>query len=77
MSETLLLTARGLLAPVLRQYHSVREYLLPSQELETLEWADVVFCDSITKNRVRSSNLVHYRMVSSKCIEQLEEGMKP
>ena len=77
VSETFLLTARGLLAPLIGQRHRMREYLLPTQEGEGLEWADVVFCDSITKSRVKSRNLVHYRMVSPKCIERLEEGMKP
>ena len=56
ISEFLILTARGLLAPVLGRQHTMREYLLPAESPGTLAAADLVICDSITCRRVQHRN---------------------
>ena len=76
VSELFLRAARGLLAPALGGRHTLREYLLPSDKPGDLGIFSLVFCDSITRNKIKAKNLVHYRLVSSESLERLANAMK-
>ncbi|MDA2923156.1 GntR family transcriptional regulator [Acidobacteria bacterium AH-259-L09] len=76
ISELVLQTARGVLAPVIGQRHTIREYLLTAQSPSGLGATDLVLCDLIAYRRVRARKLVEYRLVSPACLEQLSSAMK-
>jgi len=76
ISQAVLNTARGILAPVLGGRHSMREYLLPCENLRRLEVTDLVLCDMIAHRRVRARKLLPYRLVSSTCLAQLSTAME-
>jgi DNA-binding transcriptional regulator YhcF (GntR family) len=75
ISQAVLQTARGVLAPVIGQRHTIREYLLPAETPQGLEVTDLVLCDLIAHRRVRARNLVPYRLVSPDCLKQLSTAM--
>jgi hypothetical protein len=78
VSELFLQTARGLLAPALgSSIHTLREYYLPTEKPDALGSFNVVFCDSITRRKVRSKQLVHYRLISPNSLVQIVRMMKP
>ncbi len=56
VSERFLITAKGLLSPVVGQRHTLQEYLMPLKGSTTLGAADVVFCDSIAHVELKSKN---------------------
>jgi hypothetical protein len=76
ISQVVLNSARGILAPVIGDRHTLREYLLPSENLRGLEVTDLVLCDMIAHRRVRSRNLLPYRLVSPTCLKQLSTAME-
>ena len=75
ISEAVLQTARGVLAPVVGQRHTIREYLLPAQSLGGLLATDLVLCDLIARRRVKARKLVQYRLVSPQCLKQLSSAI--
>ncbi len=76
ISQIVLNTARGILAPVVGNRHTLREYLLPTEDLRGLEVTDLVLCDLIAHRRVRARKLLPYRLVSPACLEQLSTAME-
>ena len=56
---------------------TLREYLLPLEKPGALDGFSLVFCDSITRSRVKSKNLVHYRLVSSESLKYLAKTIQP
>ncbi len=76
ISQAVLNTARGILAPVVGDRHSMREYLLPCENLRRLEVTDLVICDMIAHRRVRARKLLPYRLVSPTCLKQLSTAME-
>ncbi len=76
ISQVVLNTARGILAPVIGDRHSMREYLLPCENLRRLEVTDLVLCDMIAHRRVRARKLLPYRLVSPTCLKQLSTAME-
>ena len=76
ISEAVLQTARGVLAPAVGQRHTIREYLLPAQSPRGLGATDLVFCDLIAYRRVKARKLVQYRLVAPACLKQLSSAMK-
>ncbi|MDA2931535.1 hypothetical protein MYX84_16590 [Acidobacteria bacterium AH-259-O06] len=76
ISQAVLQTARGVLAPVIGERHTIREYLLPAENLRGLEVTDLVLCDLIAHRRVRARNRVPYRLVSPACLKQLSAAME-
>ena len=76
ISQAVLNTARGILAPVVGDRHSMREYLLPCENLRGLEVTDLVLCDMIAHRRVRARKLLPYRLVSPTCLKQLSTAME-
>lgn len=77
ISEMVLRTARGVLAPLVGQQHTIREYLFPEQSPGNLRAADLVICDIIARRRVQARKLVPYRLISPACLEQLSRAMEP
>ena len=76
ISEFVLETARGVLAPVVGQRHTLREYLLPHQNPGSLGATDLVICDMIAARRVEARKKVEYRLISPACLEQVESAME-
>jgi len=76
ISEFVLQTARGVLAPVVGQRHTIQEYLVPQDNPGRLEAADLVICDTIAARRVEARKVVQYRLVSSACLKLLASAMK-
>ena len=76
ISQAVLQTARGILAPVVGDRHTIREYLLPAKNLRGLELTDLVLCDMIAHRRVRARNLLPYRLVSPTCLKQISTAME-
>ncbi len=76
ISPVILQTARGVLAPVVGDRHTLREYLLPAESLRGLEVTDLVLCDLIAHRRVRARNLLPYRLVSPTCLKRLSTAME-
>jgi hypothetical protein len=71
VSANLLRTARSLLAPALGRRHTFCEYLLPLERPQALRTADVIFCDSIATQQVKSPKAVHYRVIAPASLEYL------
>ncbi len=80
ISEYFLQTARGVLAPVAGQRHSIREYLLTREDhSDALGAADIVICDSVAYRVVRSQakrgKVVPYRLIAPECVEHISSIM--
>jgi len=71
ISPTLLKAARSLLAPVLGQRHTLREFLLSPKEPADLRGMDIALCDSLALPLVRCKRKIHYRLVASSCLDDL------
>jgi len=71
ISEILLKTARGLLAPALGRRHELREFLVVSGDQPDLRAADIAFCDSLVVGAVRCPRKVQYHLVASDCLKYL------
>jgi len=70
-SKILLKTARAVLASAVGRQHSFREVLVGAMERPDLRGADVVFCDSLTINRVRCKRKLHYQLISQECMREI------
>jgi GntR family transcriptional regulator len=77
VSETLLKTARSLLASALGQRHALREFQLPQQGQVDLLGVDVTFCDSLAMTAVRCPCKIHYRLIAPKCLEDIFATFEP
>ncbi|MFB3921478.1 MAG: GntR family transcriptional regulator [Terriglobia bacterium] len=75
ISANLLRTARSLLAPALGRRHTLCEYLLPLESLQTLGSADVIFCDSIAIKQVKGPKAVHYRVIAPDSVAYLSSAV--
>ena len=80
ISEYFLQTARGVLAPVAGQRHSIREHLLTAENHpDTLGAADIAICDSVAYRVVRSrkkrGKVVLHRMIARECFDRISAIM--
>lgn len=75
VSESVLKTARGFLAPGLGNRHTLKEVLVAKETPIKLDAADLVFCDSITCSIVRSRGKVHYRLIAADCLEHIAASL--
>ncbi len=80
ISEYFLRTARGVLARVAGQHHSIREYLLTADDHpDTLGAADIVICDSVAYrvvcSRAKRGNVVLHRMIARECFDRVSSIM--
>ena len=75
-SEFFLETARGILAPAVGSRHDLREIHLAKEDAGAARAADVVFCDSIAKKRMRSSKAIVYPLLSGDSIAYIATAME-
>ena len=75
VSKTFLRTARGLLAPVTGRGHALLEFLLPLEPKGRIAGVDLLFCDSVALPMVRCRSKMHYRLLASRCLEDLAVAM--
>lgn len=71
ISEALLRTASGFLAPALGRRHSYREVLLSPMDKVDLRSVDVAICDSVAMSIATGTHRVHYRLLQRQCLEYL------
>src|SRR5580704_4979493 len=71
VSEALLRTASGLLAPAVGRRHSYREFLLSRRGKVDLRGVDVAICDSLAMSVATGTHKVHYRLLDLQCLEYL------
>ncbi len=76
VSESLLQTAKSLLAPAVGRRHTLCGYLLPLESPRILRGADLVFCDSMALRRVKVPQSVHYRLVAPASVEYLSSAVE-
>ena len=76
VSESLLKTARSLLAPAIGRRHTFREFLLPRSERIELRGIDVAFCDSLAFPAVDCQRKIHYRLVAPTCLKDLATAIE-
>lgn len=71
VSKAFLKTARSLLAESLGRRHAFRGVLIRAGHRPNLAGADVVFCDSVAMNVVRSKRKIHYRLLTHRCLREI------
>ncbi len=76
VSHDVIETARGLLAPVIGQRHTIFGLVLPLKGPNDLDGADLIFCDSIARRQLKVGKSIHYRLVSAASLELLSQSMK-
>jgi DNA-binding transcriptional regulator YhcF (GntR family) len=76
VSQVFLKTARGLLAPILENHHTLCELLWPSKRASEIRAADLVFCDSIAFDQVVHPKRVPYRLVVPSALEYIANAME-
>ena len=76
VSHDVIETARGLLAPVIGQRHTIYGLVLPLKGPNDLDGADLIFCDSIARRQLKVGKSIHYRLVSAASLELLSQSMK-
>ena len=71
--------ARAVLAPAIGRRHSMSEHLMIGDTQDIPGVADLIFCDSVTYRLLRpkysTSQLIHHRLVSPACLEEIEASM--
>ena len=77
ISQVVLQTARGVLAPILGDRHTLRVYLLPVDDTSGLAVNDLVLCDVICYRQVSARKSVLYRLVSPACLEESAAAVNP
>lgn len=70
VSQSLLKTARGLLAPAIGRRHTFKEYLAEGGDID-LCGADLAFCDSLVIRAVKGPRKIRYSLVAPDCLEYL------
>ena len=80
ISEYFLRTARGVLAPVAGQRHSIREHLLTAEDHpDTFGASDIVICDSVAYrvvcSRAKREKVVLHRMIAGECLQRVSSIM--
>lgn len=75
-SESLLRTARGLLAPAIGVRHTFSEVLAEPDAAIRLGSADLVFCDTVTYGRVRFRRRILYRLIDPECLEHVAASLR-
>jgi DNA-binding transcriptional regulator YhcF (GntR family) len=75
VSESLLKTARGLLAPAIERRHTFREFLAPRAGHIDLRGIDVAFCDSLAISFVSCRHKIHYQLVATTCLDDLASAV--
>jgi DNA-binding transcriptional regulator YhcF (GntR family) len=74
-SSVFLEVARGVLAPALGNRHDLTEVHLLREEPLVARSADLIFCDSITRKRIRSAKAIHYPLLSADSVAYVATAM--
>jgi DNA-binding transcriptional regulator YhcF (GntR family) len=77
VSGSFLKTARSLLAPVVGDRHTLQEVLFREDQHLDLLGVDLAFCDSLALDAVNCRRKVHYRLIATKCFEDLATTLAP
>jgi DNA-binding transcriptional regulator YhcF (GntR family) len=77
VSEALLRTANGLLAPAAGRRHVYREFLLSRGTKVDLGAVDVAICDSLAMSVATGARRVHYQLLQARCLEYLATTVGP
>lgn len=75
VSESLLRTARSLLAPAIGARHTSNEVLADEKTAIRLGTVDLVFCDTVTYARVHSRHKILYRLIADDCLDDLAASL--
>lgn len=75
VSESLLRTARSLLAPAIGMRHSSSEVLANEKATIRLETVDLVFCDTVTYARVHSRRKILYRLIADDYLDDVAASL--
>jgi DNA-binding transcriptional regulator YhcF (GntR family) len=75
-SRLFLDVARSVLAPALGNRHELREVLLSEETTAAASSADLIYCDSIAKKRLRLPRAIHYRLVMQESIDYIATSMR-
>ena len=75
VSEIFLKTARGLLAPVIENHHTLSEFMWPVKRLSDLRAADLVLCDSIAFPKLRHRRRLLYRLIVPSSVDYIVSAM--
>jgi len=80
ISEYFLRTARGVMAPVAGQLHSMREYFLTAEDHpDNIGAADISICDSVAYrvvlSRAKGGKVVLHRMIARECFDRVSAIM--
>jgi DNA-binding transcriptional regulator YhcF (GntR family) len=76
VSLALLNTAHSVFAPAAGRRHTLVEYLLPLENSAVLRAADLVFCDSIARQTLKSRHCIHCRLVEPASLKYLASATK-
>jgi GntR family transcriptional regulator len=76
VSESLLKTARSLLAAAIAQKHTFQEFQISGTDRISLKGADLVFCDSFAMSVVQARRKIHYQLIDSDCLEHLRAALE-
>jgi DNA-binding transcriptional regulator YhcF (GntR family) len=68
--------ARGILAPALGSRHDLREIDLADEQPGMSRAADLIFCDSIARKRIRSAKVIHYPLLSPESVEYVTTALE-
>lgn len=71
VSRTFLKTAQALLASIIGDRHTLKEFLLPLPSSINLKGIDVMFCDSVGMPTLHCRCKIHYRLIATGCLEDL------
>lgn len=77
ISESLLKTARSLLAPAIGKRHVYREILLALGESAIANDADLVFSDSVVMSLVACRRTIRYQLIPDSGMEDLAAALDP
>jgi GntR family transcriptional regulator len=77
VSEILLKTARGFLAPAVGRRHELRDFLLVRGDRPDLRAVDIAFCDSVVVDGVKCRRKVQYHLVAPSCLRYLADVVSP
>ena len=75
-SKIFLDVARSVLAPAMGSRHELREVYLATEDISAARSADVVFCDSIAKKRVRLAKAIHYSLLAQDSVKYVVTALE-
>lgn len=75
ISESLLKTARGLLAAAVTRKHVFQEFLLPGDDRLELKGIDLAFCDTVAIPLIGCRKKIRYQLIAPDCFEHLSSAL--